>query len=68
MAGFYLLKWLSDALLLYSLLQVRYAINDSAYLGQGEVSSHVIEFLKYIIRTNSPFDEDDSDDEAANET
>lgn len=57
LSGYYFLKWFSTALALYSLFRMNYVIGECQMT--GELSPYVVEFLKYTIRGNSPFDSED---------
>ncbi|CAK82521.1 unnamed protein product (macronuclear) [Paramecium tetraurelia] len=54
---------ISDCLITYLTFQLRYLINDAEQINQGDTSTQIIEYLKYTIKINSPFEDIVEDEE-----
>ncbi|CAD8091234.1 unnamed protein product [Paramecium sonneborni] len=56
---------ISDCLVIYINCQLRYIINEADQINHGDITHPIIEYLKYTIKLNSPF-EDILEDEEQN--
>ncbi|CAK76598.1 unnamed protein product (macronuclear) [Paramecium tetraurelia] len=56
---------ISDCLVIYINCQLRYVINEAEQIKHGDITHPIIEYLKYTIKLNSPF-EDIMEDEEQN--
>ncbi|CAD8163309.1 unnamed protein product [Paramecium octaurelia] len=54
---------ISDCLITYITFQLRYIINEAEQINQGDASTQIIEYLKYTIKINSPFEDIVEDEE-----
>ncbi|CAD8073519.1 unnamed protein product [Paramecium primaurelia] len=54
---------ISDCLITYINFQLRYIINEAEQINQGDASTQIIEYLKYTIKINSPFEDIVEDEE-----
>ena len=45
------------------MFSLKFIIKEASFFDQGEVSLAVVEYLKYIIRTNQPIDEEDDEED-----